>query len=152
MNLNRLSELRRDNEFSQKYIADKLHISRSTYASYEINNRIIPLKYLYELSKIYQVSLNYITGLINELKIKNPCLEVTFNKEDIGKRIYEIRQDNHISLRNLATNLNTTGSTIYAYEKGKTLILTAFAIQLCQMYHISLDWLCGISQDKFIFE
>ena len=29
------------------------------------------------------------------------------------------------------------------YENGVTLILTSFAIQICNKYNISLDWLCG---------
>ena len=44
---------------------------------------------------------------------------------------------------NLAKVLNTTSATISAYETGKTLLLTAFAIELAKKYHISIDLLCG---------
>lgn len=43
----------------------------------------------------------------------------------------------------LAKSLNTTQSTIWAYETGRTLILTAFAYQICVKYNVSMDWLCG---------
>ena len=39
--------------------------------------------------------------------------------------------------------LNTTHSTISAYESGKTKLLTIFAIEIVKKYNISLDWLCG---------
>ena len=48
-----------------------------------------------------------------------------------------------MSYNDLAKELNTTKSTIYAYETGKTLILTAFAYQICIKYKVSLDWLTG---------
>ena len=43
----------------------------------------------------------------------------------------------------LAKDLNTTHSTISAYESGKTLILTSFVYEIAIKYKLSLDWLCG---------
>ena len=65
------------------------------------------------------------------------------NKKEIGSRIKELRENKKLTLRDLASELNTTSSTISAYETGKTLILTAFAYQICIKYDVSLDWLCG---------
>ena len=59
-----------------------------------------------------------------------------------------MRNDNNLTLRNLANELNTTSSTISAYEADKTLILTAFAYQIAKKYKISLDWLVGKSDIK----
>lgn len=39
--------------------------------------------------------------------------------------------------------LNTSHSTISAYENGKILILTSFAYSIAIKYNVSLDWLCG---------
>ena len=49
----------------------------------------------------------------------------------------------NITQEELANILNTTHSTISAYESGKTTILTAFAYQICKRYNISMDYLCG---------
>ena len=38
----------------------------------------------------------------------------------------------------IANLLNTTHSTISAYENGKTLILTSFLYQICKTYNISV--------------
>ena len=54
-----------------------------------------------------------------------------------------IREENSLTLRTLADELSTTSSTISAYETGKTLILTAFAYQICKKYKVSLDYLVG---------
>lgn len=39
--------------------------------------------------------------------------------------------------------LNTSPSTVCAYEKGNTLILTAFLYQIAREYNISIDWFIG---------
>lgn len=48
-----------------------------------------------------------------------------------------------LTQKELALHLNTTQSTISANENGKTKLLTAFAIQIVYKYNVSLDWICG---------
>ena len=59
-----------------------------------------------------------------------------------------LRKEFNITQTDLANYLNTTHSTISAYESGKTMLLTSFAYQICNKYNISLDWLCGRSKSK----
>ena len=63
--------------------------------------------------------------------------------DNIGKKIDYIRRDRGLTQEELANILNTTHSTISAYESGKTTILTAFAYEICKRYNISMDYLCG---------
>ena len=49
----------------------------------------------------------------------------------------------NITQEELASTLNTTHSTISAYESGKTTILTAFAYDICKRYNIYMDYLCA---------
>ena len=65
------------------------------------------------------------------------------DKVIIGKNIKLIRENNKLTIRDLASKLNTTPSTISSYENGKTLILTAFAYQICKEYNISIDKFLG---------
>ena len=65
------------------------------------------------------------------------------NYKKIGKKIADKRILLGITQEELARVLNTSQSTVSAYESGKTLILTSFAIQICKTYNISLDWLMG---------
>ena len=143
MNEKRLFDLREYKDLSQIKLADYLGITQQTYSLWEKGTKIIPLKHLNNLSNFYAISMDYIVGLTDE-KNNSGIIKLTeLNKNEIGSRIKKIREDNNLTLRDLAKELNTTSSTISAYETGKTLILTAFAYQICIKYNVSLDWLCG---------
>lgn len=143
MNEKRLFDLREYKDLSQRKLADYLGITQQTYSLYENGTKIIPLKYLNSLSNFYDTSLDYIVGFSDDKNDSNIIKLTELNKKEIGSRLKKIREDNNLTLRNLASKLNTTSSTISAYETGKTLILTAFAYQICNEFNISLDWLCG---------
>lgn len=85
--------------------------------------------------------MDYVIGLSN-IKYYN-VINKKIDKILIGQRLRKIRKDNNITQEELANILNTTHSTISAYESGKTTILTAFAYEICKRYGISMDYLCG---------
>ena len=136
---NRLKSLREDNDLTQKSISKILKITRQNYSRWETGEKIIPLKHLKKLSEYYKVSLDYITDLSKE----NNYYEYGLDKVKIGKNLKLLRKNLNLTQDNLANLLNTTHSTISAYESGKTLILTSFAYQICKEYNVSMDWLCG---------
>ena len=143
MNEKKLFDLREYADLSQKDLANKLGVTQQTYSLWEKGTKIIPLKHLNNLCNYYKTSMDYVLGLSNE-RTNSDIKEIKeLNKKLIGSRIKEIRERNKLTLRDLASELNTTSSTISAYETGKTLILTAFAYQICIKYDVSLDWLCG---------
>lgn len=148
MNFERLFILRENHDLYQKDIAYVLGVSQQTYSTWEQCTKIIPLKHLNNLSNYYQINIDYILDLSNTKT--NTKIIKELNKKEIGKRIKEVREENNLTLRALAKELNTTSSTISAYETGKTLILTAFAYQIAKKYNISLDWLLGKSNIKNI--
>ena len=136
-----LEDLRKDHNINQTEIAELLKVKQPTYSSWENGSKIIPLKHLNTLANYYNVSLDYITNLSKE-NIKTKKIK-ELDKNIIGKNLKKFRNEYKITQEELAKLLNTTHSTISAYEKGKTLILTAFAYQICNKYNVSLDWLCG---------
>jgi len=141
MIIDRLKDIREDKDLTQKDIAKILNITQPTYSAFENGTKIIPLKHLNTLCNFYDISMDYIIGLSDNRTINNKIKEL--DKNVIGKNIKQVRINNNLTLRNLANELSTTHSTINAYELGKTLILTAFAYQICKNYNISMDWLCG---------
>lgn len=143
MNEKRLFDLREYADLSQKDLANKLGVTQQTYSLWEKGTKIIPLKHLNNLCNYYKTSMDYVLGLSNERTNSNIKEIKELNKKEIGSRIKELRENKKLTLRDLASELNTTSSTISAYETGKTLILTAFAYQICIKYDVSLDWLCG---------
>lgn len=144
INLNnneRLIEIREDNSLSQRDLASILNVSKSTYARWETQEQIIPLNRLVDFCNYFKVSMDYALNLSNENKYKKPISSL--DRKLIGNNIKLIRKKFNLTQQNLADLLNTSHSTISAYEAGKTLILTIFAYQICLKYNISLDWLCG---------
>ena len=61
----RLKDLREDAEKSQEEIARIIGTSQSYYAQYENGKRAIPLDRMVALAKYYNVSLDYLAGLID---------------------------------------------------------------------------------------
>lgn len=62
-NVKRLVELRKENGFTQQYVADYLKIDRSNYSKYELGKLEINIEMLIALSKLYKVYTDYILGL-----------------------------------------------------------------------------------------
>lgn len=61
----RIKDLREDNDYTQRQIADYLHIRQNTYSQYETGHRQIPLEALIELALLYKTSVDYLLGLTN---------------------------------------------------------------------------------------
>lgn len=135
---NRIYFIREDNDLTQDELGNILKVDRSVISKWETGKSIPPIRKINILSNRFNVSFDYIFNLS-----KNKNVDKINNSLDldlIGKRIVEIRTRYNLTLRDLAKELNTTSSTISAYETGKTLILTAFALQLCKKYNLSMDW------------
>ena len=141
MILVKIKDLREEYDLTQLKMAEIMNVSKSNYARWETNESIIPLKHLNNLCNYFNVSMDYMTGLSKERNyiVTNKKL----NKELIGKRLKEFRDNNNLTQEELAKQINTSHSTISAYESGKTMLLTAFAYDICKKYNVSLDYLCG---------
>ena len=62
----RIKDLREDSDFTQKRVADYLHIKQNTYSQYENGQRHIPITVLVMLAKLYGTSTDYLLGLTDE--------------------------------------------------------------------------------------
>lgn len=58
-----LTELRKDSGFTQKQVADQLHLSKSTVSNYENSIHFPPYDILVKLCGLYHVSSDYILGI-----------------------------------------------------------------------------------------
>ena len=61
----KLKDLREDADQSQEEIAKVIGTSQSYYAQYENGKRAIPFERVVILAKYYNVSLDYLAGLID---------------------------------------------------------------------------------------
>ena len=136
----RLLDIRDEAELNQEDMAEILKVSQSNYSRWENGKELIPLSKLNILCNYFKINMDYVIGISRNFKCEKKC---TFNNEMIGKRLKEFRKEKGITQAELADFLNTTQSTISAYESGKTTILTAFSYDICKRYNISMDYLCA---------
>ena len=66
--ITRLRELREDHDLTQSKCAKIANISKNSYIRYENGERIIPLDTAIVFAKYYNVSLDYIARITNEIK------------------------------------------------------------------------------------
>lgn len=59
----RIRDLREDNDFTQKFVAEKLSFSSTNYAKIERGEVVLTVEILIKLSALYNVSTDYILGL-----------------------------------------------------------------------------------------
>lgn len=136
----RLRDIRDDNNLRQIELAKILKVSQANYSRWETGKELIPLEKLNILCNYFYIRMDYVIGITNK---KNSNKIYTFNNKVIGNNLKNFRLKNNITQVELAKFLNTTHSTISAYESEKTTLLTAFALQIVYKYNLSLDWLCG---------
>ena len=66
--MNRLKDLREDNDLKQIDIAKKIGISQRGYSHYETGDNNIPINILIKLAYFYNTSIDYILNITNEKK------------------------------------------------------------------------------------
>ena len=62
----RLKDLREDKDLTQSELAEALGLYTTTYARYERGENELPLYMAIEIAKYYNISIDYIAGLINK--------------------------------------------------------------------------------------
>ena len=62
----RIRSLREDTDKTQSQIAALLQVGQRTYCDYELGKTRIPVDSLILLAKLYNVSMDYISGISNE--------------------------------------------------------------------------------------
>ncbi len=64
----RLKDLREDHDYTQKFVAEKLHIQQNTYSQYETGKRQLPIEVLIQLADLYHTSTDFILGRTDNSK------------------------------------------------------------------------------------
>ena len=62
----RLKDIREDRDLTQEEVAKILNVKQNTYHQYETEKRQIPIQALIKLAIFYNLSLDYIVGIIKE--------------------------------------------------------------------------------------
>lgn len=89
----RIKDLREDEDKTQQEIAELLNMHLTTYRRYETGEREPPFKFMISLSKLYDVSLDYIAGLTNDKRGKG--FSKNKNEKTPNKEKYNISQSHN---------------------------------------------------------
>ena len=142
----RLEYLREEKDLLKKDVAKILGVVDSVYTEWENEKLAIPTRRLYQLANYYEVNIDYIVGLTDKrikLKSKNDI-----DIKVVSTRLREVRKSLNLTMRELASKLNTTSSAISNYENEKYLILSTFLIELCKISNYSIDYILGRTDIK----
>lgn len=126
---------------TQKQFGEICNISRSLVSKWENEDCLPSIEKINIISNHFDISLDYLFSLSTKKNIVFDRKNLDYKL--IGNRIKSIREKNNLTLRQLAKILNTSSSTISAYETGKRRLLTSFALDICKRYNVSMDWLYG---------
>ena len=63
-------------------------------------------------------------------------------------RIKDLREDNDYTQQQIADYLHLNRNVYWRYETGQREIPVWAAIKLAQLYHVTMDYLLGISDSK----
>lgn len=144
----RLINLREEKNLLKKQVAKDIGVVESVYSEWENGKLSIPTKRLNELANYFEVNVDYLVGLSNvRLNIKSNN-EIDINL--VSSRLKEIRKSLKLTMRELASEFNTTSSAISNYENSKFLILSSFLIELSKYSNYSIDWILGRTDKKYI--
>lgn len=118
-----LQRLRSEKRWSQSKLAEKLGLSASQVANYEMGRRLPSLQILIDMARILGVSTDYLLGVENETK-------------------------QILSQRQLAKRVGVNASTIALYETGDRLPSLQRLIDLSRALGVTTDFLLGLSKQK----
>ena len=139
----RIKLLRERIGYSQSDIAKKVGVNRSLIALWENGYANISLKQLIKLSYIFQVPIDYILGIIDEIDNFHYSFIYKIDLKNIGVRLKEIRKSQNLTQENFAKKIDTKRSSISYYEIGKMMISTADLKQICETFGVSADYIVG---------
>ena len=69
----------------------------------------------------------------------------------IGERLQEIRKDNGDTQQNLADKLHASLYAVRCWEQGKSDPSHDTLVAICKLYHISADYLLGLTDEDPLF-
>lgn len=100
----RIRDLREDKDLTQEQLCKLLYMHKTTYTNYEQGKHTVPLDFAVTLAEFYNVSLDYIAGLTNN--INGASHSQLFNEEQqLISKFSQLSERNKGKLEQFLENL-----------------------------------------------
>ena len=73
-------------EYTQSFVANKIGVARTTYTAYENGTKMPPIDTLSNIAKLFNVSIDYLTGLSSHPKLSSE------EDKKVDKEVEELMQ------------------------------------------------------------
>lgn len=144
---NNLKYCREELGMTQLELGYVFGVSDSAIRSWENAYESIPLLKLIKFCNLYDYSLDFVVGLSRSNKKYG---KFKTNKVKIGKKLKELRNSLNLSQQQLSDDCKISQTTYSGYEIGKYLINTTNLYYICKTYNISMDYMVGRTDKKYI--
>ena len=146
--MNRLKEIRKENNMYQKDIAKILNMSQTGYSQYEVETHDIPTEILKNIANYYNVNIDYLLYITNNKIAYTRSIIKNENNIKNFNRLKEIREDRDLTQFDIAKILNMSRSGYSQYETGVNDIPTKILKELAYYYDVSIDYLLYMTDDR----
>ena len=139
---NRITELRKACDMSQKELGEKLGVSASAIGMYEQGRREPSNAMMIAMEKLFGVTVDYLLGVTDTLEtgIRN-C----------GNTIKELRTEAGMTQEELGKLLNVQNAAVSKYESGKIPLTGETLLKLSKIFNVSTDYLLG-AEERAVME
>ena len=131
---NRLKELRQKNSLTLEKMGEKVGIAKNTLSRYESGKREPKLEVWQKLADFFNVSVPYLQGL----------------DEHTSNRLKELRNRNHLTLKELGQNVGMANNTLSQYENGKRNPNEKIWQQLADYFDVSVPYIKGEIDTEYL--
>ena len=143
--MDRLKELRKENNLSQTELASLIHMSQTGYSQYERHTRKISLEILIKLANYYHVCIDYLLGLTDN---KMQYSKSKINLDSNNHRLKEIREDKDLLQEDIAKVLKMSRKGYSHYESYYSDIPIDKLKELALFYNVSIDYLLYLTDER----
>ena len=131
---NRLKEIRQKNSLTLEKMGEKVGIAKNTLSRYESGKREPKLEVWQKLADFFNVSVPYLQGL----------------DEHTSNRLKELRNRNHLTLKELGKKVDMLDSTLSQYENEKRNPNDKVWQKLADYFDVSVPYIKGEIDTEYL--
>lgn len=136
---NKLGRLRERANVDAKYVYENINVTNDIYSKWENNKRKVPLKYIIDICNLFEIKLDYLLNLSDNIEISK--IKYSSDKKKIGNKLKEIRTDLSLSLREESKLTDISFNALSRYERGIRLISTDALTKISIKTGYDVNWI-----------